>query len=103
MRPLFLLAIPALIFSGCSKQAPSSQTITSTTDSDGKMHSAQVQLSRSATVTCLSAIGYNGSPAKCNVNGAAIKPPSESVTVTDKVYMFCEGTAPSKCSAQVAE
>jgi hypothetical protein len=104
MRPLLLLVIPTLIFSGCAKQiASTSQTISSSTDADGKMHPAQVQSARGATVTCLSAIGDKGSAAKCNVNGAAIKPPSESVAATDKVYMFCEGTAPSKCTAEVVE
>ncbi|MGB7436403.1 MAG: hypothetical protein WBR26_05885 [Candidatus Acidiferrum sp.] len=102
MRTLFLLTICLLLmFLGCRKQTSSSQTITSTTDKDGKMHPVQMQLPKPAKVTCLSAIGNDGAPAKCNVNGAPIKPPSESVTATGKLYLFCEGAAPSKCTAEV--
>jgi hypothetical protein len=103
MRPLLLLTISLLMFFGCSKRASSWQAITSTTDEDGKMHPIQMQLSRPAKVTCLSATGNNGAPAKCNINGAPVKPPSESVTATDKLYFFCEGTAPLKCTAEVAK
>ncbi len=39
---LFLFTISLLMFFGCNKHASSSQTITSTTDEDGKMHSVQM-------------------------------------------------------------
>jgi hypothetical protein len=102
MRPFFLLAISLLMFLGCTKHS-SSQTIISTTDEDGKMRPVQILLSRPAKVTCLSAIGNNGAAAKCNINGASVKPPSVSVPATDRIYFYCEGAAPSKCTAEVAK
>jgi hypothetical protein len=95
------IAASMLVFSGCNGQKSSSQILTSTTDSNGTLHPAQLQLSRPAQVTCLSAVGNNNSGAKCNVNGSSVEP-SESVTTADKVYLLCEGTAPLKCSAKVA-
>lgn len=67
------------------------------------MHPVQILLSRPAKVTCLSAIGNNGAAAKCNINGASVKPPSESVPATDRIYFYCEGAAPLKCTAEVAK
>ena len=70
-------------------------------DANGSLHPAQLRLSRPARVICVSAEGSNGSPAKCNVNGASVAPPTESVDASDRVFLLCEGTAPLKCSAKV--
>ena len=106
MKFAAMLALSALILAGCGDKqrvASSSKTITSTTDTDGRMHPVDMQLSSGARVTCLSAVGNNGTQGKCNVNGATVAPPSESVTATGKVYLLCEGTPPVKCTAEVVE
>ena len=97
--PLFLMALSVL--SACNQEKRAPQVITASTDGDGKQHAAQIQLTTSATVTCVSATGNSGSAAKCNINGASVAPPTTSVTATDKVYLFCEGSAPLTCSAKV--
>ena len=98
IRCLSLLVVPILVFGCAHRKSP--QTITANTDSDEKFHPAEVRLSGGATVTCVSASGKNGSPAKCNINGASVAPP-DNVTATDKVYLLCEGTAPLTCTAKV--
>jgi hypothetical protein len=104
MRTLLLFSSSILIVAGCSSQGTSSsKTITATTESDGRLNPVSLQLAKPARVTCRSAVGNNGSPAKCNVNGATLAPPSESVIATDKIYFMCEGTAPVKCTAELAE
>lgn len=99
MRYFVLLFMPLLML-GCSHNQNPGQTITASTDSNEKLHPAQLQLSRAAMVTCLSASGKNGSAGKCNINGTSVAPPN-NVTATDKVYLLCEGTPPSTCSAKV--
>jgi hypothetical protein len=100
MRYPSLLVVLIFAFSGCKGRGSSTQIVTSTTDSNGTLHPAQLQLSRPAQVTCLSAVGNNNSSAKCNVNGGSFSP-SESVVATDKVYLLCEGSVPLKCTAKV--
>lgn len=99
MRYALFLYVAMLIMAGCKRQN-SAKTITATTDADEKLHPAELRLSGSAKVTCLLATGKNGAPAKCNVNGVSVAPP-ENVTATDKVYLLCEGTPPSTCTAKV--
>jgi hypothetical protein len=100
-RYLMMLTVVGILFVGCSEQKASPQIITASAESDGALHPAQLQLSTPAKVTCLSAHANNGSSAKCVVNGTPVVPPSENVTVADRVYLLCEGTAPSKCTAKV--
>jgi hypothetical protein len=103
MRFLATLGAATLLFAGCNgANAPAPQTITATADTDGALHPVQVQLARTARVKCLSAEGNNGTPAKCNVNGASTSP-NETVVATEKVYLLCEGTAPLRCSAKVEQ
>ena len=103
MRYLSVLGILLLTFFGCNKLESSTQTITASTDADGTLHLAELQLRGSARVTCLSAEGNNGSAAKCSVNGASVAPPKESVNATGKVYLLCEGATPLKCAAKVEQ
>ena len=100
MRHFLAFGILLFVFTGCKGKESSSQVVSSSTDSDGTLHPAQLQLSRPAQVTCLSAVGNNNSSAKCNVNGGSLAP-SENVTADEKVYLLCEGTPPLKCSAKV--
>jgi hypothetical protein len=103
MRYLPALGILLLALTGCHTTETSAQTITASTDADGRLHPAELQLRGPARVTCLSAEGNNGSAAKCSVNGAAVSPPKESVNATGKVYLLCEGSAPVKCTAKVEQ
>jgi|SRR5215469_5474034 len=101
MRKLSVLAISLLVLSGCHGKA-STQTIAASADTDGTLHPGEVNLDRPATVTCMSASASNGTKAKCNINGASVDPP-HSVSTRTKVYLLCEGTAPTQCSAKVTE
>jgi hypothetical protein len=87
-----------LVFAAC--QSPSSQTIASTTDTDGTLHPGELQMTHSAKVICISAQGANNSPAKCNVNNTLLAP-TESTTVDRKLYLICDGTPPLRCTAEV--
>jgi hypothetical protein len=102
MKVQILLGILLLTSVGCSKVRTQPQTITSTTDADGALHPAQLRVSRAARVKCVFANGKDGSPAKCNVNGATTSP-NDAVVVTERVYLFCEGSAPSKCAVRVEQ
>lgn len=99
MRLIPFLSLSILIYVGCNQRNPA-QTITASTDADAQLHPAELKLSGAATVTCVSATGKNGSAGKCNINGASVAPPS-NVTATEKVYLLCEGTPPSTCTAKV--
>jgi hypothetical protein len=99
MRSLFF-GMCLCLLAGCQAGGPA-QVITSTTDSDGTLHPVTLHVSKPTKITCLSATGNNDAPAKCNINGAPVAPPSESVVATDSIYFFCEGTLPAKCSAKV--
>ena len=98
MWRLISMVVLALVLAGC--KSPSSQTLSSSTDTDGTLHPAELQVTHSAKVICVSAQGANNSPAKCNVNNNQLAP-AESVTTDEKVYMICAGTAPVHCTAEV--
>ena len=101
MRYTFATAAAVIILvAGCAAKKFSTQIYTATTDADGTLHAVQLELPRAARVTCVSAVGHNHGAAKCNVNGASLAP-SDSVVATDKLYLFCEGTAPLRCTAKV--
>jgi hypothetical protein len=102
MRYVCILGMALVTFAGCNKDKMQPQVITASTESDGALHPAQLRISRSARVKCVFATGNGGSPAKCNLNGASTSP-NESVMATEKVYLFCEGAAPSKCAARVEQ
>lgn len=99
MRFVFFFVASTLFFVGCNHRH-TTQTVTASTDADATLHPAELKLSGAVTVTCVSATGKNGSAGKCNINGASVAPPS-NVTATDKVYLLCEGTPPSTCTAKV--
>jgi hypothetical protein len=93
MRSLFVLGMLSFAFVGCNRPERTTQTITASTDADGTLHPAELQLRAPARVTCLYAEGNNGSAANCSVNGASVAPPKESANATGKVYLLCEGAA----------
>jgi len=97
MRLCLPMAMLVWLFVAC--HSPSSQTVSSTTDSDGTLHPGVLQVTHSAKVICVSAQGTSNSAAKCNVNNTLLAP-TESTTVDDRVYLICDGTPPLRCTAE---
>jgi hypothetical protein len=100
VRSLWALEIVLVFLVGCNQVHSSTQRMTATVDANGQIHPAYLEATSPARVTCVSAEGRPGLSAACVVNETSLGP-DESIVVRERVFLWCAGIAPLKCTANV--